>query len=220
MQWTYYYVSCTGSPYTLGQAQEHIRNTPLGPRIKFVQADPLEHLARSDTRQYTAAVFAQSIWYFSSPSVLSAILSSLATRVARVGIAEYALHATDARAAPHVLATLAQAALECRKSITDSNVRTVLSPPAIRSIAHEAGLTLVEEETIVPPEGMLDGQWESSYVVSARFLEDIEKNIADEREKGVVIAMRDAVIAARELVKKRGDKVQTMDVWVASFVAP
>lgn len=207
----------TGSPYNLGQAQEHLKNTSLGPRMTFVQADPLHHLAQMETQQYTTAVLAHSIWYFSSPSVLSAILSSLVTRVRRICIAEYALSSADLRAAPHVLAALTQAALWCRKPVRTSNVRTVLSPHAIRSIAHDSGLKLVKEETVTPPNGMLDGQWESSYVLSADFLKHITENFADERERGVIIAMRDAVDAARDLVRHRGDEVHTMDVWVASF---
>ena len=115
----------TGSPYTLGQAQQHLKKSALGPCITFVQADPLHHLSQADTQRYTTAILAHSIWYFSSPSTLSALLSSLATRVKRICIAEYALSSADMRAAPHVLAALTQAALECRKPISCSIAKFV-----------------------------------------------------------------------------------------------
>lgn len=186
--------------------------------MTFVQANPLQHLAQTDGKQYTTAVLAHSIWYFSSPSVLSATLSALATRVQRICIAEYALSSADLQAAPHVLAALAQAALECRKPISTSNIRTVLSPAVLRTHALEAGLKLIQERTIVPPPGMLDGYWESYHVLSDAFTQDIEQNVKDEREKSVVIAMRDAVVAAKRIVTEKGfEQVHTMDVWVASF---
>ncbi|PCH38831.1 S-adenosyl-L-methionine-dependent methyltransferase [Wolfiporia cocos MD-104 SS10] len=205
-----------GSPYTLGEAQAHLRASPIGSRITFEQADPLAFLPRN-TETYTTAVLAQCIWYFASPSTLSAILSALALRVQRICVSEYALVAGDPRAAPHVLAVLAQAALECRKPTSESNVRTVMAPREIRSAAEVAGLRTVSEERIVPPEDMYDGRWEVGAVLADEFESEIRESVANERERAVVFAMRDAVRSAADSVKLKGESVHTMDIWIATF---
>ncbi|THX47863.1 S-adenosyl-L-methionine-dependent methyltransferase [Aureobasidium pullulans] len=48
-----------GSPYTLGQAQNHISNGPLGDRIIWVQQSPLEYLSANHTR-FDAAILAHT----------------------------------------------------------------------------------------------------------------------------------------------------------------
>ncbi|OBZ69489.1 hypothetical protein A0H81_10123 [Grifola frondosa] len=203
-----------GSPYTLGEAQAHLRASPVGSRITFVQADPVAFLG-STTETYTTAVLAHCTWYFASPAVLSEILSALALRVERICIAEWALSASDARSVPHVLATFAQVSLECRKSETKSNIRTVLSPAAMRAAAAASRLTLQKEETVVPGDGMLDAQWEVGLVLSQGWAKEVERFVESAREKAVVFAARDAVRAAVDLLK--GEKVRAMDVWVATF---
>ncbi|KAM5531145.1 hypothetical protein V8D89_015166 [Ganoderma adspersum] len=208
-----------GSPYTLGQAQAYLKASPVGPRITFVQADPIAFLGRT-TERYTTAVLAQCSWYFASPQVWSDILTALLARVDRVCVSEYALSAGDPRAAAHVLATFAQASLEVRKDgdNSTSNVRTVFSPARLKSAAIAAGLKVESETLVRPPEGMLDGRWEVGWVLSAGFAKEIDEHVKDEREKAVVVAARDSVQAAVELLKAKDEKVATMDIWVATFV--
>ena len=67
--------------------------------MTFVQSDPVAFL-QSSTEKYTTAVLAQCSWYFSSPQVLTDILTALLPRVDRVCVSEYSLTASDARAAP------------------------------------------------------------------------------------------------------------------------
>ncbi|TBU31533.1 S-adenosyl-L-methionine-dependent methyltransferase [Dichomitus squalens] len=205
-----------GSPYTLGQAQAHLKASPVGNRITFVQSEPVTFL-QSTSERYTTAVLAQCSWYFSSPRVWSDILAVLLARVDRVCISEYSLTASDPRAAAHVLATFAQAALEVHKNESSSNCRTVFSPERLKDAAIVAGLKLQQETLIVPPEGMLDGRWEVGWVLSKDFEKEIGEHVKDEREKAVVIAARDSVRAASELLKAKDEKVHTMDVWVATF---
>jgi len=205
-----------GSPFTLGQAQAHLKASPVGSRITFVQAHPLDFL-EDTTEMYTTAVLAQCIWYFPSPATFSAILAALAPRVQRICLSEYALTATDPRAVPHLLAALTQASLECRKPTSESNIRTVLSPEALKAAASAVGLTLQKEKTTVPPEGMFDGRWEVSAVLAESFEQEVKDCVKDERERAVVFAMRDSVRAARDALKAKEEKLHTMDIWVATF---
>ena len=62
---------------------------------------------------------------------------------------------------------------------------------------------------------MLDGRWEVAAVLSQDFEAEIEQYVVAEREKAVVVAARDAVSAAADLLKTKEEKVRTMDVWVA-----
>lgn len=208
-----------GSPFTLGQAHDFISASPLGRRIDFVQADPATFLTSSDhsLEKYSVAVIAHCIWYFSSPSVLDQLLTSLAKSVQRICIAEYALTASDPKSIPHVLATLTQASVECHKPISKSNIRTVLSPSSIKASALAASLTLEKETKITPNEGMFDGRWECGAVLRKGYRDEIDENVTDEREKAVILAMQDSVRSNLELLTAKGENVRTMDVWMAVF---
>ena len=61
-----------------------------------------------------------------SPALLRQTLSILAKQAERVVICDYALSATLPSAHAHVLAVLTEAALECRKPSSVSNVRTIV----------------------------------------------------------------------------------------------
>ncbi|KAH7906515.1 S-adenosyl-L-methionine-dependent methyltransferase [Hygrophoropsis aurantiaca] len=203
-----------GSPYTLGEAQAHLKASRLGSRITFVRASTAEILA-ADATVYDVAVLAHSLWYFSSPSAIRDTLRALSARARRVCLAEWALVASHPGAAPHLLAALAQAALECRIRDSTSNIRTVVSPEGVKALARTAGLELESERTVAAPEGMMDGQWEVGAMLRPEFGRRVEAAVADERERGVVLAMRDAVRASKEALG--GEKVRAMDVWAGSF---
>lgn len=212
----------TGSPFTLGQAQAHLSAGPLGPRITWKQVDPLLFLQSSPSpspteTQYDVAILAICIWYFASPGVLAQILEALSTRAKRVCIAEWSLTASTLSAYPHVLAALAQAAVECHNPTSVSNVRTILSPSAIVSSASAAGWTLKNERMFQPAKGTLDGMWEVGAVVDEGYLKEAQRLIQDEKERSVAIALRDAVVASLEAVG--GTKgVDSMSVWCGEFV--
>ncbi len=184
-----------------------------------MQSDPIAFL-KSSTEHYTTAVLAQCSWYFAAPHVFSDILVALLDRVDRVCISEYALTSSDYRAMPHILATFAQAALECRKTTSTANVRSLLAPERLRAAALAAGLVVGAETIMQPPEGMLDGTWEAGYVLSKGFEEEVDKYVSDEREKAVYTAAMDSIRATRDVLKAKGDRVHTMDIWVATFAKP
>ncbi|KIJ60852.1 hypothetical protein HYDPIDRAFT_116718 [Hydnomerulius pinastri MD-312] len=206
-----------GSPYTLAQAQGHLirEGSPLRTRLTFLRQTAQEHLEEDKATIHDVAILAHCIWYFSSPSSLLDTFRALSTRTRRICLAEWSLTATKAAAVPHLLAALTQASLECRKLVTVSNIRTVLSPQGIVQIAKEAGLEMTSESVIESPIGMLDGHWEVGEVVSKGFGDSIAKTVQNEREQAVVEALRDAVIASKSNLN--GEKIRAMDVWVGCF---
>ena len=219
-----------GAPYTLGQAQGHISQGPLGRRITWVQQSPLDYLSSlpfpsstssppaSDSEAFDATVLAHCLWYFPSPSLILSTFRTLKQHSKRLLLAEWSLVATHHSAQPHVLAALAQAALECHKPKSVSNVRTVLGPKRLTELALAAGWQLESETRVPGGEGLLDGQWEVSACLSSSFEREVEEQVSDERERGVVLALRDACEASLEGVQGGRKGVRGMDVWAASFV--
>ncbi|KAL1303754.1 hypothetical protein AAFC00_007096 [Neodothiora populina] len=216
-----------GAPYTLGQAQNHISQGPLGRRITWVQSSPLDYLSSlsstspvSDSKTCDATVLAHCLWYFSSPSLILSTFRAIKQHSRRLLLAEWSLVATHPSAQPHVLATLTQAALECRKPAGSSvsNVRTVLSPKRLTELALAAGWQLESETRVQGGEGLLDGQWEVSACLSSSFEGEVQEQVSDERERAMVLALRDACEASLEVVQEGRKGVRAMDVWVAGFV--
>lgn len=205
-----------GAPHTLGQAQAHLSKGRLGTRITWVQASPSTYLESHPDEIYDIAVLAHCLWYFSSPEQIENTLRTLATRAKHVCVAEWSLSSATWNANTHILAVLAQAAMECRKPQSESNVRTVVSPASIKTMAGKAGLTLQNEELISPGKGVFDGRWEVQAVLDPGFLKEIDEFVKDDREKGVVLAMRDSVVAS---VERAGGikEVRSMDAWSAVF---
>ncbi|KAJ4419866.1 hypothetical protein N0V82_004689 [Gnomoniopsis sp. IMI 355080] len=217
-----------GAPYTLGQAQDHISQGPLGGRITWVQQAPLDYLSSlpapsdstSQNKAFDATVLAHCLWYFSSPSLLLSTFRALKQHSKRLLLAEWSLVATHPAAQPHVLAALTQAALECRKPQGSvSNVRTVLGPKRLTELALAAGWQLESETCVQGGESdLLDGQWEVAACLSSSFEREVEEQVRDERERAVVLALRDACEASLEGVQGGRKGVRAMDVWTAAFV--
>ena len=213
-----------GSPYTLGQAQGHISQGPLGGRITWVQQTPLDYLSSlsslpaSEIKAFDATVLAHCLWYFASPSLIFSTFRAIKQHSKRLLLAEWSLIATHPSAQPHVLAALTQAALECRKPNSESNVRTVLAPKRLTELALAAGWQLESETFVEGGEGLLDGQWEVSACLSSSFEREVEEKVSDERERAVVLASRDACEASLRGIQGGRKGVRAMDVWVANFV--
>ena len=172
----------------------------------------------SASKHFDATVLAHCLWYFSSPSLIVSTFRALKQHSKRLLLAEWSLVATRAAAQPHVLAALAQAALECRKIKSNSNVRTVLSPKRITELALAAGWQLESEGRVQGGEGLSDGRWEVAACLAPSFEQQVEEQVTDMREREVVLALRDACQASVETLQGGRDAVSAMDVWVASFV--
>ncbi|GKZ20790.1 hypothetical protein AbraIFM66951_003092 [Aspergillus brasiliensis] len=217
-----------GAPYTLGQAQSHITQSPLGQRITWIQQSPLTYLSSlpppsTASLSFDATILAHSLWYFSSPSLILSTFRAVKQHSKRLLLAEWSLVATHPTAQPHVLAALAQAALESRRSSSsESNVRTVLGPKRLTELAVAAGWELEREEYVSggAEGGLLDGSWEVAACLDEEFEREVESVVEDERERAVVLAARDACeLSLKGVEGGKGIRgVRSMDVWVASFV--
>ncbi|KAJ7158897.1 hypothetical protein C8R46DRAFT_1178255 [Mycena filopes] len=178
--------------------------------VDAVDPGPPDYVRIPDAPRYDIAVLANSLWYFASPALILETLRVLATR---------ARHCPEgSNATTHLLAVLAQGAMECRKPASQSNVRTIVSPARIKDLATQAGLVLQTEGLVTPGAEVYDGRWETQHAVRAQFTDEVEEFVKDDREKGMILAMKDAVEAS--LTRVGGMKsVGTMDGWVGVFKA-
>ncbi|KAK5656394.1 hypothetical protein OQA88_4775 [Cercophora sp. LCS_1] len=211
-----------GRPFTLAQAQSHLSSGPLGSLITFHQADPITYLSSHPTEKWDIAVLMHCIWYFPTPTTLLDILIALKGRVRKVCIAEWALQATEPAATGHVLAAIARATFEAHRTGSGENIQTALSPEGIKSVVAQAGWKVESEGVVVPEKGLEDGFWEAGTVVSKEFLEDMEREVGDDRVKAVLRSARDATVAAARMAGGEGARgahgVRSMDVWTATLV--
>ena len=122
----------------------------------------MDYLQSTPDVYYDYVVLFHSLWYFSSPSRISALLSLLATRkhAAKILIAEWALEARELSQVPHVLATLLRGNLEYLNVGSEANIRTVVGPAWFRQLFEEMGLEVGKEEVVMPVKGLEDGYWE------------------------------------------------------------
>lgn len=208
-------LSLSGSPHTLAESQSHLSSSVLGPRITWIEADTILYLDSHPEEKYDFVVLVHCIWYFASPMTLEATFRALASHTTRVIVAEWALMAPSQNATPHVLAAFAQANLHWRQPSL-GNIRTLLSPEAIKTIGIRCGLTLHEEHMITPGPELQDARWEVSEVTSDEFLNRLE-TMESEQERCVLRALRDAVISSKVSLTAKGERVHAMDVWTGLF---
>jgi hypothetical protein len=181
--------------------------------------------------KYDIAVLLHCIYYFPSASILSQTLKDLHPQVNTLCIAEYALQTSLPAQQPHLLAVLAEQALEALKPMgeSQSNVQTVLSPRAIISLASGCGWDVFHEKTFTPAEALQDGRWEVGTVYNKGWMDEVDAvldKVGDEtgRHRAHMSAAQDAVIAAVDRLGSEGadgvkgmTRVRTMDVWCAVF---
>jgi SAM-dependent methyltransferase len=204
-----------GAPFTLGQAQAHLSAGPVGDRITWHNVDPVKFLADNPQEKWDYAVLAHCIWYFDGPDTLDQMLAGLKGRAAKLLVAEYALTAREKAAVPHVMAAVARATVEAHNKSSAANIRCLLGPLNIKDAAARGGWALDGEDVIVPDVALLDGSWEIGTVKSKGFLDEIDQYITDVTLRTTLLSAREAVIGAVGLLN--GEKVRTMDVWVARF---
>lgn len=209
-----------GSPTTIGQSQAHLSASPLGPRISWIQDSPEHHLSTITSSQisYTHVVLFHCLWYFSSPSTFPSLLRLLPARTtpnASLCIAEYALRAPSLPSVPHVLAALTSARLQAEGDSEERNVRNINGPQWIQDTAKSEGWAVKEERVVVPPQGLQDGRWEVSNILSERIEQEMQGVVKrHEGLGGVLMGMREAVVGALEVVEGGVKGVETMSVWV------
>ncbi|KAJ0161666.1 hypothetical protein CTA2_5835 [Colletotrichum tanaceti] len=208
-----------GTP-TYRSARAHVLASAVGGQIEFVPAYPVAYLTAAAARgaKFDFVVLGHCIWYFSHPTMLPDMLAQVRHMgTGAVLIAEYSLSTTHSNAFPHLLAALAVNALESfRDETSKRNIRCVMTPLQIITIAEQQGFVLVKEDVVVPAEAQRDGWREVLMALKGKsFARHVEEVDVDSKVKTMLLGMRDALAAS---VAVSGlDSIRNMDVWVARF---
>ncbi|KAK8110389.1 SAM-dependent methyltransferase-like protein [Apiospora kogelbergensis] len=206
-------------------AHAHVLASPIGPRVTFVQEDPVSYLSGDGIGQpFDFIIFGYCIWFFAHPELLGKMLEKAHRHAKAVLIVEYSLSASIPAQVPHLLTALTDNALESfRGEESDRNIRCALSPAQIAASAAQAGWALLKEETITPGEKQVEGRREVRMVVQPRLfrrdLDDVVSRV-DTKVGTMLHAMVKAVEASTKLLEGGVDAVRNMDVWVARFEKP
>jgi SAM-dependent methyltransferase len=95
-----------GGPYTVGEAQDYISRSTLGPRITFKRTNTARLLRDSREQQrpiFDCAVFRHSLCYFPSLADVSSVFRSLSSAgISRLCLADYAFTTSLPEQVPHI----------------------------------------------------------------------------------------------------------------------
>ena len=216
-----------GTPFALGESQQHIKNSTLGPRITFLNTDApslLRPLHGDGPPAYDAAVVCHSLWYFQTrESVLSLFHNLAAAKIPLLYLAEYSFQSSDASQQPHVIAAQALALLYAYKTPRDPgtelnpyNVRAALDELSILEAAQDAGFKVRRQGAITPEENMLEGHWDARHVQGELFRKRVKEEKLSVEQEGEILELAARVKEGMEELNKRGfPTVRGMDSWWA-----
>ncbi|PZG54648.1 SAM-dependent methyltransferase [Listeria ivanovii] len=152
-----------GAPFTLGDATDHLKKSPLGNRMDFKLAtNILQGDITFSEQEFDVAVLSHASWYFNSKDEFTRMLILLSKWARRFCYAEWDPQITDVKQSSHLLAVLTQASYEAFKKETQSNIRTFISPFDLKEIIAEHHWEIGKEASIYS-EKMQDSRWEIEY---------------------------------------------------------
>ncbi|KAF1998730.1 hypothetical protein P154DRAFT_494758 [Amniculicola lignicola CBS 123094] len=210
-----------GAPVTLGEAQENLKKTDIGERIRFARSDPVEWLGGVEKKAYDGIVMCHCLWYFSTEEDVHRTFAAARGKGERLYIAEWSLETCLKEGEAHVLTATTRALCESYIPDSDQNIRLAIAPERIKEIAVGTGWELEREEMVTPGRELEDAGWEVGMLLGRdgsgrEFLERARERIEDE---GVVGRLEGMVEEVQRMVEHLGGRggVRCMDVWVGVF---
>ena len=186
-----------GSPLTLGEATDKIKETNLGRRIDFhFEFDITNPLV--DLGEFDFAVMAHCSWYFTSIELLRDTFSAIAKHARCLCFAEWNSYPMSADQVPHQVAVLIQSNLERYKTESQSNIRNPFTMDKIFRLISETGWKL-SKSSVPSTAGLQDADWEiaeclANTVSQARLI-DLPAGVLSRIEKEVAYLQEIALIA-------------------------
>lgn len=154
-----------GSPITLGEAAQHIKQSKLGKQLRIdFETDLLNPKLDFPEKSFDFIVLSHCSWYFESPQKLLDILTKVRKWGKHLCFAEWDLRIQQMEQYPHLMAVLIQAQYECFKESSESNVRTLFTADDVKKMAEQADWKMCKDTTIYSPD-LQDGVWEVNYTI-------------------------------------------------------
>ena len=217
-----------GTPFAVGESQQYIAKSNLGPRITYVRTDAPSLLQQSPKAAiYDAAVLCHSLWYFPTRESVLSLFDALATaRIPRLYLAEYSFQASNASQRPHIFAAQAQALITASKKkmkpndvngdLSVYNVRAALDEASTLAAARNAGFTVRRQGRITPEESMLEGHWDARHVKGGVFRKRVMDSKLPGEAEAEILALAARVEEGMDELDRRGvATVRAMDSWWA-----
>jgi ubiquinone/menaquinone biosynthesis C-methylase UbiE len=170
-----------GSPVTLGESAEFLRNSALGQRVDVrFDFDVLKDGFPADS--FDDVVLSHCGWYFASVDQLRSTLERVRPWARRLRFAEWDPRPTSLEQLPHLLAVLIQGQIEAAGARGGGNIRTPFSREMLQRHLEAAGWQVTCEQT-VDTAAMQDADWEVAAALS----------IVDQRRGQLPVPVRDLV---------------------------
>ncbi len=149
-----------GSPTTLSEARDFIKNSKIGSRIAIdFETDILSPDIVFPEKSFDLIVLSLCSWYFSSIGEFRQVLRKTRSWGKKLAYAEWDPNPTTINQLPHFMAVLLWAQSESYKEESDANLRTLITPMEAKRAAMDIGWEIEREDSIVTPE-MHDARWE------------------------------------------------------------
>lgn len=214
-----------GTPFAVGESQQYIAKSTLGPRITYIRTDTPSLLQSPSPTAYDAAVLCHSLWYFPTRESILSLFHTLArARIPRLYLAEYSFQASHANQRPHILAAQAQALLAASKSkscdpngeLSAYNVRAALDEASTLEAARGAGFTVTRQGRITPEEDMLEGHFDARHVKGDMFRKRVKDGKLPAEREAEILALAARVKEEMDELERKGvSTVRAMDSWWA-----
>lgn len=149
-----------GAPVSLGQSAEHLKGTPLGPRITFYfQYDLLDPANTFTENSFDYVVLAHCSWYFRSLDQLRQVLLHVHSWASHLCYSEWDMEPHTLDQVAHLLSILIQGQVEAYKIHSESNVRTPFSKARLKQLLQATGWS-VSAESVLDTTQLKDADWE------------------------------------------------------------
>ncbi|WP_432355675.1 class I SAM-dependent methyltransferase [Sporosarcina sp. A2] len=153
-----------GSPFTLGQATDHILQSDLGERITFhLETDFNSFQVETE---FDVAIFSNCSWYFKDPNELLSFLKRLRLLTKRICFAEWDLQFTEMNQRAHFCA-VSILALYSQFVENECNVQTLFTKSQIQQLLQQAAFQ-VDQHSSVDATFLPDAKWEKAYANTIR----------------------------------------------------
>lgn len=153
-----------GSPMTIGEATDRIKNSSMGDRITFHFEWDFDTFESSEV--FDVAVLSHSSWYFRSPVDLLHYFKKLRQMTKCICLAEWDLDFTNIDQRAHFCAA-SILALYSNFVNNEGNIQNLFHKAQIKELLEKAGFQIVKQG-IVDATYLQDARWEKSYANSIR----------------------------------------------------
>ncbi|KAM3486707.1 hypothetical protein MY8738_000201 [Beauveria namnaoensis] len=218
-----------GHPFTMHEAQQHIRNSALGSRISFYPVDAASFLTdiwQPKDAPMDGAVLCQCLFYFPDESEVQNLFTTLShAGIAPIYVAEWSYTPSHEPQRAHILATRAQALYHRYRRpqgpselLREQNVRSGVDQQAILRAAKLAGYRVAKEDLVTPEQDMREGQFEVEYVLGPSFEQRVKNaRLSQVQETEINDAIQELKTEVEKPLYSGTTNVMAMDVWCAVF---